>query len=159
MRIGTGYDSHRLEEGRPLIIGGVTIPHDRGLQGHSDADLLCHAVIDALLGAAHLGNIGARFPDTDPTYKGADSLMLLGRTAALLRDAGWAVVNIDAVVILERPKLGPYIPAIEAKLAEACGVQPDRVSVKPKTNEGMGPIGAGEGAAALASCLIGPATK
>ena len=154
MRIGQGYDAHRLVEGRRLILGGADIPFERGLLGHSDADALTHAVIDALLGAAALGNIGQQFPDSDAAYKDADSLVLLARTAALLRSAGWRVVNIDSTVVAQAPKLAPYLAQMAENLAVSAGVEPGAVSVKAKTEEGMGFTGTGEGIAAHAVCLI-----
>jgi 2-C-methyl-D-erythritol 2,4-cyclodiphosphate synthase len=154
IRIGTGYDLHRLEEGRPLILGGVEVPFERGLAGHSDADVLCHAVTDALLGAAALGNIGQHFPDTDPRYEGADSIALLRETAGMLEDAGYAVENIDGTLIAQRPKLLPHLDAMRQNLANALGIPVDRVSVKAKTNEGVGPEGRGEAMSAHAAALI-----
>ena len=154
MRIGHGYDVHRLVEGRPLILGGVTVPSSVGLDGHSDADVLAHAITDALLGAAALGDIGLHFPDTDPEWKGADSLALLRAVVALVRDADWAVGNVDATVVLQRPKLRPHIDAMRERLAEAMGVAVSQVSVKATTGEGMGFVGTGEGAAAHAVCLL-----
>lgn len=145
VRIGIGYDSHRLVEGRPLILGGVTIPHPKGLTGHSDADALCHAITDAVLGAAALGDIGRHFPDTDPRWKGADSLELLRAAVGLVREAGYTVANVDAVVVCERPKLSPHADAIRARLAQALSTDVANVSVKGKTNEGMGAAGRGEG--------------
>ena len=153
---GIGYDCHRLTAGRPLIIGGVRIEHDRGLDGHSDADVLTHAVIDALLGAAALGDIGEHFPDTDPRYKDADSLALLRATIDLLAQAGFAPVHVDATVMMERPKLGPAKTEIRARLAEALGIGPGHVSVKATRGEGMGFIGREEGVAALAVATVGP---
>lgn len=153
-RIGHGYDVHRLVEGRPLILGGVTIPWEKGLLGHSDADVLAHAVADALLGAAALGDIGCLFPDTDPQYKGADSLKLLSEVVRVLREAGYAPVNIDATVLAQAPKLKPYIPQMREKLAAACGMTASSVSVKATTEEGLGFTGTGEGMAAHAVCLI-----
>lgn len=153
-RIGIGYDLHRLVEGRPLILGGVTVPHTLGLAGHSDADVLTHAVIDALLGAAALGNIGQHFPDTDPTFKGADSLGLLDHTVAMLRDRGYSVVNIDANIIAQQPKLNPHLAAIRAKLSERLGMDEENVSVKAKTNEGVGPEGRCEAISAQAVVLL-----
>jgi 2-C-methyl-D-erythritol 2,4-cyclodiphosphate synthase len=147
---GIGWDSHRLVEGRPLILGGVTIPFERGLAGHSDADVLAHAVIDALLGAAGLGDIGEHFPDTDARWAGADSLALLRAVVALVGEAGQAVANVDSTVVMERPKLGPHRPEIRASLAAALGVAVERVNVKASTGEGMGFVGRGEGVAALA---------
>ena len=145
VRIGIGYDSHRLVQGRPLVLGGVTIPHTAGLAGHSDADALCHAITDALLGAAALGDIGRHFPDTDPRYKDADSVELLRAAVALLAAAGHAVANVDAVIVAERPRLAPHVDAIRRSLAAALRVDVDAVSVKGKTNEGMGEAGRGEG--------------
>lgn len=144
MRVGLGYDLHRLVKDRPLILGGVHIPFDKGLEGHSDADALAHAVTDALLGAAALGDIGRWFPDTDPTYQGADSLQLLAETVRMVENSGYRVVNVDANIIAERPKLSPYLDAMCDKLAACIGVTRDRVSVKAKTNEGVGPEGRGE---------------
>ena len=154
MRIGQGYDVHRLTEGRDLILGGVKIPYDKGLLGHSDADVLLHAVSDALLGAAALGDIGALFPDTDPQYAGADSLQLLSLVAQELQDAGYRIMNIDATVLAQAPKLKPYIPDMRQNIAKACGVTPDDVSVKATTEEGLGFTGSREGIAAHAVCLI-----
>lgn len=154
MRIGIGYDVHRLTEGRPLILGGVPIEHERGLAGHSDADVLVHAVIDAMLGAATLGDIGQHFPDTDPAWKGADSMALLAHVVGLVHEAGYAVGNVDATVVLQRPKLRPHIDAMRAGLAEVLGVEAGRVSVKATTGEAMGFVGREEGAAAHAVCLL-----
>lgn len=156
IRVGFGYDVHRLVEGRRLVIGGVTIPHDRGLLGHSDADVLLHAVTDALLGAAALGDIGAHFPDTDPQWKDADSLSLLRAVNALLRDRGYACNNVDATVVLERPKLRTYVDAMRSNVAECLEVDIDRISVKATRGEGMGFAGREEGAAAYAVCTIVP---
>lgn len=153
-RSGIGFDTHRLAPGRPLVIGGVTIPHELGLEGHSDADVLAHAVTDALLGAAALGDIGAHFPDTDPAYAGADSMDLLARAAALLRERGFAPVNVDATVVAERPMLGPHREAMVANLAGALGVAADRVNVKFTRGEGMGYLGRGEGIAVLATAAV-----
>ncbi len=153
-RIGHGYDVHRLVKDRPLILGGVTVPYEKGLLGHSDADVLAHAVADALLGAAALGDIGGMFPDTDPQYKGADSLRLLSLVAAAVREAGFALCNIDATVLAQAPKLKPYIPLMRERLAAACGLSVDSVSVKATTEEGLGFTGSGEGMAAHAVCLI-----
>jgi 2-C-methyl-D-erythritol 2,4-cyclodiphosphate synthase len=147
---GIGYDSHRLAEGRRLVLGGVEIPHDRGLDGHSDADVLTHAVIDALLGAAGLGDIGEHFPDTDERYRDADSLVLLGHAVTSVVASGLEVVNVDATVIMERPRLGPHRDEIRARLARALGLAPGRVNVKATTGERMGFVGRGEGVAALA---------
>ena len=154
MRIGHGYDVHRLVEGRRLILGGVDIPWERGLLGHSDADVLTHAVMDALLGAAGLGDIGQHFPDTDPAYAGADSLKLLEHVAALLRERGFTVGNVDATVLAQRPKLAPHIPQMRDNLAQAMGVEPEQVNVKATTEEGLGFTGSGEGMAAHAVALI-----
>ena len=154
MRIGHGYDVHRLTEGRRLILGGVEIPWERGLLGHSDADVLTHAVMDALLGAAGLGDIGKHFPDTDPAYAGADSLKLLAHVAGLLAERGFTIGNVDATILAQRPKLAPHIPAMREKLARAMGVEPGQVNVKATTEEGLGFTGAGEGMAAHAVCLI-----
>lgn len=154
MRIGHGYDVHRLETGRSLILGGVTVPFDKGLLGHSDADVLCHAVTDALLGAAALGDIGRHFPDTDERYRGADSLCLLREAVALVRQAGYAVGNLDATVLAQAPKLAPYIPRMRENLAHACGAPLSAVSVKATTEEGLGFTGEGRGIAAHAVCLL-----
>ena len=154
MRIGHGYDVHRLTEGRKLILGGVEIPFEKGLLGHSDADVLSHAVMDALLGAAALGDIGQMFPDSDPAYEGADSLVLLRRVAEVLAEHGYAVGNVDATVLAQRPRLAPHIPGMRERLAAAMGVEPGRVSVKATTEEGLGFTGAGEGIAAHAVALL-----
>ena len=154
MRVGHGYDVHRLAEGRALILGGVQIPFAKGLLGHSDADVLAHAAADALLGAAALGDIGVLFPDTDPAFAGADSLKLLREVCARVRAAGFALSNLDATILCQRPKLRPYIPAMRENLAAACGVSVSQVSVKATTEEGLGFTGAGEGIAAHAVCLL-----
>ncbi len=154
LRVGHGYDVHRLTEGRALILGGVTVPFDRGLLGHSDADVLTHAVMDALLGAAALGDIGKLFPDSDAAYAGADSIALLERVTALLREHGWQVGNVDATVVAQTPKLAPYIPDMRRRLAEAMGLDVDCVSVKATTEERLGFTGSGEGMAAHAVALI-----
>ena len=154
MRIGTGYDLHRLVEGRPLVLGGVTIPADRGALGHSDADVLCHAVIDAVLGAASLGDIGLHFPDSDPRWKDAASLDLLARTAALLAPRGFAIANLDVTIVLERPKLRPYIEAMRAGDRRPPGRRLSCVSIKAKTNEGVDAVGRGEAVAAHAVALL-----
>lgn len=159
VRIGHGYDVHRLIPGRPLILGGVDIPYEKGLLGHSDADVLTHAVMDALLGAAALGDIGGHFPDTDPAYSGADSLRLLERVAALIREKGYAVGNIDATILAQAPKLKPYIGDMRQRIAAACGVELDQISVKATTEEGLGFTGAGEGIAAHAVCLLEQRTE
>ncbi len=154
MRIGHGYDVHRLTEGRALILGGVRIPYERGLLGHSDADVLTHAVMDALLGAAALGDIGRHFPDTDPAYAGADSLKLLEHVVDLLRREGWRVENVDATILAQRPKLAPHIPAMRDNLAARMGIAPGQVNVKATTEEGLGFTGAGEGMATHAVALL-----
>ena len=158
MRIGHGYDVHRLVSGRKLILGGVEIPHQMGLLGHSDADVLTHALMDALLGAAALGDIGALFPDSDPAYAGANSIVLLRQVCALLREKGYRISNADCTVIAQAPRLAPYIPQMRAVLSSAMGVAEDRVSVKATTEEHLGFTGSGEGIAAHAVCLI-EATK
>lgn len=154
LRVGHGYDVHRLVEGRALILGGVTVPFDRGLLGHSDADVLTHAVMDALLGAAALGDIGQLFPDSDAAYAGTDSIALLRRVTALLREHGWQVGNVDATVVAQAPKLAPYVPEMRRRLAEAMGLDVDCVSVKATTEERLGFTGSGEGMAAHAVALI-----
>lgn len=154
LRVGHGYDVHRLTEGRALILGGVTVPFDRGLLGHSDADVLTHAVMDALLGAAALGDIGKLFPDSDAAYAGADSIALLERVTALLREHGWQVGNVDATVVAQAPRLAPYIPDMRRRLAEAMGLDVGCVSVKATTEERLGFTGSGEGMAAHAVALI-----
>lgn len=154
MRIGHGYDVHRLTPGRKLILGGVLVPYEKGLLGHSDADVLSHAISDALLGALALGDIGKWFPDTDERYEGADSLVLLGQVAAMLAERGWQIGNIDATILAQRPKLRGYIDTMRENLAKACGVSPDQVSVKATTEEGLGFTGKGEGIAAHAVCLL-----
>ena len=154
LRIGNGYDLHRLVAGRPLVLGGVTIPFEKGLDGHSDADAVCHAVTDAILGAAGAGDIGRHFPDTDAAWKGANSLDLLERAARIVAAAGYRVVNVDVVVIAQRPKLAPHVDAMRARVAAAIGIASDMVSVKGKTNEGVGSIGAGESIAVHAVALV-----
>ena len=154
MRIGHGYDVHRLIENRKLIIGGVDIPYEKGLLGHSDADVLLHAISDALLGASALGDIGKHFPDTDPKYKGADSLLLLKEVCRLLNEKGYSIENIDSTVIAQAPKLKPYIEQMRKNIAEACGISIDRVNVKATTEEKLGFTGSGEGISAHAVCLI-----
>lgn len=153
-RAGTGYDLHRLVANRPLVLGGVTIPFDRGLAGHSDADVVSHAITDAVLGAAGAGDIGRHFPDDDPRWQGASSLDLLRRAVRIVRDAGFEVGNVDATVIAERPKLAPYLASMCANIADALGVAPDRVSLKGKTNEGLGELGRGEAIAVHAIALV-----
>ena len=154
MRIGMGYDVHRLVEGRDLIIGGVKIPYEKGLLGHSDADVLLHAVTDAVLGAANLGNIGILFPDTDPAYKGADSGVLLKDAFARVRAAGWELVNLDAVLIAQKPKINPHLTAIRESIARIMSVDVSRISVKPKTNEKLGFEGREEGMSAFVTVLL-----
>ena len=156
MRIGHGYDVHRLVEGRKLILGGVDIPYEKGLLGHSDADVLVHAVMDALLGAAGLGDIGRHFPDNDPAYAGADSLKLLDHVVELLRECGWKVGNVDATILAQRPKLAPHIPVMRENLAAHMFVEPGQVNVKATTEEKLGFTGSGEGMAAHAVCLLIP---
>ena len=154
MRVGMGYDVHKLTEGRDLILGGVTIPWEKGLLGHSDADVLIHAVMDALLGAAALGDIGKHFPDTDPAYKGISSLKLLEHVMCLLKRNGFSVGNVDAVIIAHKPKMAPHIPQMRKNLAEAMGIPEGRVNVKATTEEGLGFTGRGEGIASQAVCLL-----
>lgn len=153
-RIGIGYDLHRLVEGRKLILGGVCIPHEKGLLGHSDADVLLHAITDALLGAAALGNIGLLFPDTDPGYKDEDSVVLLKLAVERVRSRGYEIVNVDATIVAQAPKLNPHVGAMRHCIANALGVPEGNVSVKPKTNEGVGPEGRCEAISAQASVLI-----
>jgi len=147
-RSGIGYDLHRLAEGRKLMIGGVEVPFDKGSVGHSDGDVLCHALCDALLGAASLGDIGTHFPDTDPKWKGVSSLLFLEHTGKLLAERRLRITHIDAVIICERPKLGPHFPAMRAALAKSLGIAPEQLNLKAKTNEGVGGIGRGEALAA-----------
>jgi 2-C-methyl-D-erythritol 2,4-cyclodiphosphate synthase len=154
LRIGNGYDIHRLVSGRPLILGGIRLDHPLGLEGHSDADVLVHALMDALLGALSLGDIGRHFPPEDPRWKGADSLQLLERVMELVRARGWQVVNVDAVVVAEQPKLKPHIEAMRAAIAARLAVEPDQVGVKATTNEGLGPTGRQEGIACHAVALL-----
>jgi 2-C-methyl-D-erythritol 2,4-cyclodiphosphate synthase len=154
MRIGHGYDVHRLVADRKCIIGGVDIPYEKGLLGHSDADVLLHAIMDAVLGAMAAGDIGHLFPDNDPAYKGADSLALTRRVAALMAERGYRLVNIDATVIAQAPKLAPHIPAMRSHIADAFGVPIENISVKATTEERLGFTGSGEGIAAHAVCLI-----
>ena len=153
-RIGHGYDAHRLVSGRRLVLGGVELPFEKGLLGHSDADVLTHAVMDALLGAAALGDIGRLFPDRDPAYEGADSLLLLGEVCARLRQAGYEVGNVDVTVVAQAPRLAPHVETMRANLARAMNTEPSRVSVKATTEEHMGFTGSGEGIAAHAVALI-----
>ena len=153
-RVGNGYDVHRLVEGRRLIIGGVDIPHEKGLLGHSDADVLLHALCDALLGAAGLGDIGRHFPDSDQRYKGISSIHLLSRVSALLSDRGFLVTNVDSVIVAERPKMSPHIAAMVGNIAAALNIDPALVNVKATTTEGLGFTGTGEGVAAYAVCMV-----
>lgn len=154
MRIGHGYDVHKLTENRKLIIGGVEIPYEKGLMGHSDADVLTHAIMDALLGAAALGDIGKLFPDNDPAYSGADSIKLLQEVCRVLKDNNYTIGNIDSTVIAQQPKLKPYIEPMRNIIANACGVEVDRISIKATTEESLGFTGSGQGIAAHAVCII-----
>ena len=154
MRIGLGYDSHRFEEGRKLVLGGIEFPGETGLKGHSDADVLLHAIIDALLGAAALGDIGKHFPDTDEKYKGADSMLLLEEAARLIYEEGYEIGNIDATIIVQKPKMAPYIQGMCQNIANALKTEVSRISIKAKTNEQMGFTGRGEGIEARAVALL-----
>lgn len=154
MRIGHGYDVHRLTEGRKLILGGVDIPYEKGLLGHSDADVLVHAIMDALLGAMGAPDIGQLFPDKDPAYKGADSMVLLARVASLMRERGYTLGNLDATVLAQAPKLAPHIPVMKENIARVLGVPVDAVNVKATTEEHLGFTGSGDGMAAHAVCLL-----
>ncbi len=154
LRIGEGWDTHALVAGRPLILGGVRIEHSHGLLGHSDADALLHAITDALLGAAGLGDIGRHFPDTDPAFKGADSSALLAEAARRVRGAGWGIVNVDSTIVAQAPKLSPHIPAMCAGIAATLGLATGSVNVKAKTAEKMGPVGEGRAIEARAVCLL-----
>ncbi len=153
-RIGEGWDVHALLEGRALILGGVHIPYEKGLMGHSDADVLIHAVIDALLGAASLGDIGRHFPDTDPKFKGVDSMALLSEAGNLIRQAGWQIANVDSTIIAQAPKMAPHIPQMVVKLSQALQVQAEQINVKAKTAEKMGPVGLGQSIEARAVALL-----
>lgn len=153
-RTGIGYDVHRFAEGRPLVLGGVTIPHDQGLDGHSDADVLLHAIADAVLGAAAMGDIGQHFPPGEARWKGVDSRELLRQSVEMVRAAGWQLVNLDATVIAEAPKIGPHSAAMRLEIREATGLPIEAISIKATTNEGMGFVGRGEGIAALAVATI-----
>ncbi|MDP8218869.1 MAG: 2-C-methyl-D-erythritol 2,4-cyclodiphosphate synthase [Candidatus Theseobacter exili] len=153
-RIGIGYDVHRFTEERPLILGGVRIPYKKGLEGHSDADVLAHAVADAVLGAASAGDIGQHFPDNDPGFSGADSLVLLSRTVEIAAEKGFKIVNVDSTVVLQEPKISNYTKEMTSNLAQSLKIDPERVNVKATTSEGMGFCGRSEGAAAWAVCLI-----
>ncbi len=159
LRIGQGFDVHAFAEERPLILGGVRIPFDRGLAGHSDADVLVHAVCDALLGAAGLGDIGRHFPDTDPAYAGADSMELLAQVRERLAGRGWRVINLDATVIAQAPKLAPHVPAMRRRLAECLGLEEEAVNIKATTTERLGFTGRSEGIAAMAVALLGREEK
>ena len=154
MRVGIGYDVHPLIEGRPLVLGGVDVPFERGLSGHSDADVVAHAIIDALLGAAALGDIGAHFPDTDPQYKGISSMLLLKRVGDIIYSRGYRVENIDATILAQQPRLAPFIDEMRNNIGQALDMAKDQVSVKAKTSAGLGFIGRGEGIAAHAVALI-----
>jgi len=154
MRIGMGYDVHKLTEGRDLILGGVRIPYEKGLLGHSDADVLLHAIMDALLGAAALGDIGRHFPDNDPAYEGISSLKLLAEVGKMLEERFYFIGNIDATIIAQRPKMAPYIEEMRGNIAETLGIEPDQVNVKATTEEGLGFTGSGEGISAQAICVI-----
>ncbi len=154
LRIGEGWDTHRLVEGRPLVLGGVTIAHSRGLLGHSDADALCHAITDALFGAAALGDIGHHFPDSDERFRGADSLALLAEAGRRVAQAGWRIGNIDSTIVAQAPKMAPHILAMRQRLAQALTLKLDQVSVKAKTAEGLGPVGQGEAIETRAICLL-----
>ena len=154
IRIGQGYDVHKLVAGRPLILGGVRVPYEKGLDGHSDADVLTHAVMDAILGALALGDIGQMFPDSDEAYRGADSLLLLEIVRARAAEAGWSVVNIDSTIVAQAPKLAPFVPEMRRKLAAVLKTDPDRISVKATTEEHLGFTGDGSGIAAQAVCLL-----
>jgi len=155
-RIGEGWDTHQLVTGRPLVLGGVTVPHTHGLQGHSDADSLLHAITDALLGAAGLGDIGRHFPDTDPAYRGADSIVLLQAAAGRVRAAGWMPVNVDSTIVAQAPKMAPHIPAMVERIRLALDLPVGAVNVKAKTAEKMGPVGEGRAIEARAVCLLVP---
>lgn len=154
MRIGMGYDVHKLAEGRELIIGGVSIPYEKGLLGHSDADVLLHAIMDALLGAAALGDIGKHFPDTDPKYKGISSMVLLKETGALIEKEGFLIENIDATIIAQAPKMRPHIDTMRENIAKALGIEVSQVNVKATTEEGLGFTGTGEGISSQAVCML-----
>jgi 2-C-methyl-D-erythritol 2,4-cyclodiphosphate synthase len=154
IRVGEGWDTHALVAGRPLVLGGVTIPHSHGLLGHSDADALLHAITDALLGAAGMGDIGRHFPDTDPQFKGADSIVLLQEVAKRVFDAGWQIGNVDSTIVAQAPKMAPHIPLMRERIAQALDIAPDAINVKAKTAEKMGPVGEGKAIEARAVCLL-----
>lgn len=154
MRVGMGYDVHKLVEGRKLILGGVEIPYEKGLLGHSDADVMLHAVMDALLGAAALGDIGKHFPDTDPEFKGISSLLLLQKVGELLEEKGYIIENIDATIIAQRPKMAPHIPMMRKNMAQVLHIEEDQINVKATTEEGLGFTGSGEGISSQAICCL-----
>lgn len=154
LRVGEGWDTHALVTGRPLVLGGVTVPHSHGLQGHSDADALLHAITDALLGAAGLGDIGTHFPDTDARLLGADSAVLLQEAATRVRQLGWSIVNLDSTIVAQAPRMAPHIPAMRERIAVVLGMSIDAVNVKAKTAERMGPVGEGRAIEARAVCLL-----
>ncbi len=154
-RVGFGYDVHRLVEGRPLILGGIEVPFDKGLEGHSDADVLLHALIDALLGASGMGDIGTYFPSSDPALKGISSLEMLAHVISLIREAGWHVENVDGTIVAERPRLSPHTPSMKETIAFALQIEPERVNVKSKTTDGLGFTGTGEGMAAYCVVMLG----
>ncbi len=154
LRIGEGWDVHQLVEGRPLVLGGISVPHTHGLLGHSDADALLHALTDALLGAAGLGDIGRHFPDTDAAFKGADSAVLLAEAARRVRAEGWEIVNVDSTIVAQAPKLAPHIQAMRERIAQVLGIGPERVNVKAKTAEKLGPVGEKRAIEARAVCLL-----
>lgn len=159
LRVGEGWDTHQLVTGRPLVLGGVSIPHTHGLLGHSDADALLHAITDALFGAAGLGDIGRHFPDTDERFKGADSVVLLAEAARRVREAGWHIANVDSTIVAQAPKMAPHIDAMRSRIAAALGVEADAVNVKAKTAEKMGPVGEGHAIEARAVCLLAGAAR
>lgn len=159
MRIGNGYDLHQLVSGRPLILGGITLQHPLGLLGHSDADVLTHAIMDAMLGALSLGDIGHYFPPTDPKWAGADSLMLLDQVHHLVQEQGWQICNIDSVIVAERPKLKPHIPAMRDRLAEVLQIDPTQIGIKATTNEKLGPVGEEKAIVSYAVALLSQAEK
>jgi 2-C-methyl-D-erythritol 2,4-cyclodiphosphate synthase len=154
VRVGQGYDTHVLVSGRPLVLGGIVVPFDKGLKGHSDADVLAHAICDAVLGAAGLGDLGGHFPASDPRWAGAASTHFLRHAVALATEAGWAIGNVDATVCCDRPRLGPHVPEMTKHMAAALGIEPSAVRIAPKSAEGLGFAGRGEGIAALAVCLL-----
>jgi len=159
MRVGIGYDIHRLVRGRPLILGGVSIAHEKGLMGHSDADVLVHAICDALLGAAGLGDIGLHFPDTDPQYKDISSLKLLSKTCRMLTEKGFRIINLDSIIFAEAPKLGPHRHEMQTSIAKAMNIEMDGINIKATTTEGLGVVGKGEGIGAMCVALIESTTS